>query len=80
MDSDPSKFNAKLEKLSSIIEQLEQNNLPIEDSLKLFEEGVQLTQQAQKTIAKADQRVQMLLNSNDDPLTEDNLKADENER
>ena len=80
MLSSPSKFNAKLEKLSSIIEQLEQKNLSIEESLKLFEEGVQLTQQAQTTIAKAEQKVQILLDSNDETQPKGNLKADKNER
>ena len=36
-------FEEKLTKLSEIVEQLEEgNDLPLEDSLKLFEEGIGL--------------------------------------
>lgn len=48
---------AKLEKL---VEQLETNSLPLEDSLSLFEEGQQLSAYCQQLLDKADLRVSKL--------------------
>lgn len=51
-------FEEKLAKLSQIVERLEQgNDLPLEDSLKLFEEGIGLVRTCRETLENAEQRV-----------------------
>ncbi len=51
-------FEEKLAKLSQIVEQLEQgNDLPLENSLKLFEEGIGLVASCRQMLENAEQRV-----------------------
>lgn len=40
---------------------MEDENLSLEQSLKNFEQGIQLTQQCQKALQEAEQKVQILL-------------------
>lgn len=55
-------FEEKLAKLSQIVERLEEgNDLPLEDSLKLFEEGVGLVRACRETLENAEQRVTNVL-------------------
>ena len=55
-------FEEKLTKLTQIVEQLEQgNDLPLEDSLKLFEEGIGLVRACRETLENAEQRVENVL-------------------
>lgn len=55
-------FEEKLAKLTEIVEKLEAGNeLPLEDSLKLFEEGVSLVSSCREMLEKAEQRVENVL-------------------
>ena len=55
-------FEEKLTKLTEIVEKLEVGNeLPLEDSLKLFEEGVSLVSSCREMLEKAEQRVENVL-------------------
>ena len=58
-------FEEKLAKLTEIVEKLEAGNeLPLEDSLKLFEEGVSLVSSCREMLEKAEQRVENVLETN----------------
>lgn len=50
-----------LERLGRIVEQIEGDELELDRSLALFEEGVGLLRQAQQTLDRAELRVQQLL-------------------
>ena len=54
-------FEAAIERLSQIVEALESAGLPLEESLKLFEEGVQLARKSQARLDSAERKVQELL-------------------
>lgn len=55
-------FEEKLTKLTQIVEQLEVGNeLPLEDTLKLFEEGVGLVSSCREMLENAEQRVENVL-------------------
>ena len=55
-------FEEKLTKLTEIVEKLEAGNeLPLEDSLKLFEEGVGLVSSCREMLGEAEQRVENVL-------------------
>ena len=55
-------FEEKLTKLSQIVGQLEEgSDLPLERSLKLFEEGIGLVVSCRETLENAEQRVTNLL-------------------
>jgi len=54
-------FEASLAELESIVEKLEQGELSLDDSLKQFERGVQLTRICQTALTQAEQKVEILL-------------------
>jgi len=58
-------FEDSLKKLESIVSQLEQGDLPLEDSLKLFEEGVTLSAVCKQELDAAEGKVQMLVKQRD---------------
>ncbi|MET0027822.1 MAG: exodeoxyribonuclease VII small subunit [Candidatus Thiodiazotropha sp.] len=53
-------FEEALKELESLVETLEQGDLPLEDSLKSFERGVTLTRICQDALKEAEQKVQIL--------------------
>lgn len=55
------KFEAALERLEEIVKQLEQGDLPLEQSLKLFEEGIRLSRICNRRLEDAERRVEILL-------------------
>ena len=55
-------FEEKLAKLTQIVEQLEEgNDLPLADSLKLFEEGIGLVASCREMLENAELRVENVL-------------------
>ena len=56
-------FEAALEKLQISVKRLESGELSLEESLKLFEEGVRLTRMCQEHLQAAEQRVELLMKS-----------------
>ena len=58
-------FEESLKKLESIVEQLEKGDLELEDSLKLFEEGVNLSGAYKQELEAAEGKVQMLVKQRD---------------
>jgi exodeoxyribonuclease VII small subunit len=59
------KFEESLKKLESIVAQLEQGELSLEDSLKLFEEGVGLSAQCKQELDAAEGKIQILIKQRD---------------
>ncbi len=53
-------FENSLQQLEGLVEQLEQGDLPIEEALKAFEQGVKLTRECQSILQQAEQKVQLL--------------------
>tara|TARA_B100000945_G_scaffold102322_1_gene80768 strand:+ start:757 stop:981 length:225 start_codon:yes stop_codon:yes gene_type:complete len=54
-------FESSLKELESIVEKLEDENINLEDSVKSFEEGVNLVKQCQKQIQDAELKIKKLL-------------------
>lgn len=54
-------FETTLSRLNEIVERLERGELPLEDSLRLFEEGIRLARTAQSRLDSAERRVEELL-------------------
>ena len=54
------KFEDSLARLEQIVSQLETGNLPLEDSLKVFEEGIALARRCAKYLGDAEQRIEIL--------------------
>jgi len=58
-------FEESLKKLESIVEQLEKGDLPLEESLKMFEEGVALSAACKRELDAAEGKVEMLVKQRD---------------
>ena len=54
-------FEASIKELESLVERMEQGDQSLEQSLKDFERGVELTRTCQKALKQAEQKVQLLL-------------------
>ena len=54
-------FEKALSELEGLVEKMEQGNLSLEASLKLFERGIALTRACQKALLEAEQKVQILM-------------------
>ena len=61
-------FEESLKKLEAIVEQLEKGDLPLEESLKLFEQGVDLSAVCKKELDEAEGKVQTLIKQRDGSL------------
>jgi exodeoxyribonuclease VII small subunit len=61
-------FEDSLKKLETIVEQLEKGDLPLEESLKLFEQGVDLSAICKKELDEAEGKVQTLIKQRDGSL------------
>ena len=55
-------FETAINELESIVKNIEQGGLRLEESLNLFAKGVSLTKECQKTLKEAEQKVQILTN------------------
>ena len=53
-------FEAALGELEQIVERLEQGELSLEESLRQFERGVELTRSCQKALRLAEQKISIL--------------------
>jgi len=53
-------FEKSLNQLNALVEQMEKGDLPLEKSLKCFEEGITLIRECQKALASAEQKVEIL--------------------
>ncbi len=54
-------FEQSLTQLEAVVERMEQGDLPIEEALKAFEEGVKLTRECQDILQQTEQKVQILV-------------------
>ncbi|MGH9680877.1 MAG: exodeoxyribonuclease VII small subunit [Candidatus Acidiferrales bacterium] len=54
-------FESALSRLETIVGKLESANLSLDDAMKLFEEGVQLSRDCQKYLEEAEGKVEILL-------------------
>jgi len=54
-------FETQLAALEKIVRELERGDLPLEQSLKLFEDGVKLSRECQERLNQAERRIEILL-------------------
>jgi len=64
-------FEATLAQLEALVTRLEAGDLPLEEALRTFEQGVKLTRECQGALAAAQQKVQRLLQRGDAVTIED---------
>lgn len=62
------KFEGAMKKLEGIVERMEKGDLPLDESLKLFEEGVKLIRFCSQELHKAEKKVELLTRDADGKL------------
>ena len=59
------KFETALARLEEIVGELEKGDIPLEQSLKLFEEGIKLSRICNKRLEEAERKVEILIKDKD---------------
>jgi len=73
-------FETALTELNELVEKMEHGGISLEESLKNFERGIALTRQCQQALKDAEQKVNILLEKNNEanlatytPNTDDDM-------
>ena len=66
----PDSFEERIERLETIVDELEAGEAPLEESLKLFEERIALAKACQGQLEEARERVTVLLESAEEDAAE----------
>lgn len=59
-------FEEAMEKLESVVEQLESGDVPLEKAIQLFEQGMKLSQICGAKLERLEQQVEILVQENGD--------------
>ncbi len=59
------KFEEALARLEAIVAELERGELPLEDSMRIFEEGIKLSKVCLKMLEEAERKVEVLVKDKD---------------
>ncbi|WP_462394304.1 exodeoxyribonuclease VII small subunit [Lentilactobacillus parabuchneri] len=79
--SDNKTFEKKMNELEAIVNQLEQGNVSLEESMDKFKVGIQLSEQLQDTLTKAEHTMAKMMDKNGNEVdfeTPQNEKDDQN--
>ena len=63
------RFEDALNKLEKIVSKLEDGEIPLEESLKLFEEGIRLSRFCTQKLEEAEKKVEILLKNKGGDMT-----------
>jgi len=57
----PESFEAAIEKLEKIVTRLESGDVPLEEAIDLFQEGMRLSQYCSQKLEQVERRIEMLM-------------------
>ena len=63
--SDKINFETQMKKLESLINEMESGDLNLEDSIKMYEDGIKLVNKCQTALQNAEQKVKILSESSE---------------
>ncbi|MCL2800835.1 MAG: exodeoxyribonuclease VII small subunit [Treponema sp.] len=63
-------FEERLERLEKLGEQIRKTDIPLDEALKAFEEGIRLARALESDLEKIENRIEILMNSADAPITD----------
>src|SRR5215471_6471249 len=69
-DGGMKRFEERLERLEILGEQIRKTDIPLDEALKAFEEGIKLARTLEKELEKIDSRIEILINSSEAPPEE----------
>lgn len=58
---EPASFESALQELEEIVKKLESGNLPLDESIKLYERGVSLSHYCNKKLEEAENKISLLV-------------------
>jgi exodeoxyribonuclease VII small subunit len=58
-------FEERLSRLEEISEEIQEGNIPLEEAVSLFEEGVTLSKGLEKELSKIERKIEILINKPD---------------
>jgi len=64
------KFEERLERLEALGEQIRKTDIPLDEALKAFEEGIRLARSLENDLEKIETKIEILMNSSDAPAGE----------
>ena len=73
-------FEAAIAELESVVKRLEEGDLPLEQSLALYERGVQLSHFCHARLEEAERRIEILTERGEIKAAPASLTADDSER
>lgn len=71
------KFENSLKRLEDAVNRLESGDLPLDESLKVFEEGIKHAAICSRKLNEAEKRVELLLKQRDGSFTREEFAVDE---
>ena len=63
-------FEQRLERLEFLGEQIRKTDIPLDEALRAFEEGIKLAKNLEKDLDKIESRIEILMNDADAPADE----------
>lgn len=69
-------FENRLERLEVLGEKIRKPDLPLDDALKAFEEGIKLARSLEKDLEKVESRIEILLNGTEAKSGDDGEEAE----
>ena len=72
-------FEENMEKLEKIVQELEKGELNLDESIKKFEEGMQVSKECNKMLEEAEKKITILLEENGETKEQDFKVNNENE-
>lgn len=67
-------FEQSLAELESIVTRLEQGDVPLEEALDAFQEGMKLSKQCKETLTKAEKTLAKIMNEANEEFDFDEVK------
>ena len=65
-------FEDSMEKLQNIAKQLEDDNLSLDESIKLFEQGMDISKKCKEMLDKAEKKIKILVGDDEEDFEIDN--------
>ena len=70
-------FEKSLEELEMIVMKLEDGDLPLEESLRLFENGIKLSRECRERLTAAERKIQVLIKDASGELVVTDVEPDD---
>lgn len=69
-------FEEMIENLEQIAKDLESGNLSLDDSVKKFEEGMEISKECSKILEDAEKKISILVKNSDGEIKEENFEVE----